>query len=198
MLGWKWLKHFKSFGKFAGDIVKCLIACSKKWFTLNRSAFPENIEFHFVSQSDELNKAFLDKLLPDFIFFPHWSWIVDKSIYETYECVVFHTAPLPYGRGGSPIQNLIVEGFDHAPVCALKMTSVVDGGPIYVKKDVSLNGPLSTIFENLNDVVNDLISIIVRTRPRPEEQTGEVFHFKRRTHLDNAIPNQMSLKEVWK
>ena len=49
--------------------------------------------------------------------------------------IVFHTAPLPYGRGGSPIQNLIVRGhISPAPVCALKMVSGLDEGPIYDKQ----------------------------------------------------------------
>ena len=74
---------------------------------------------------------------PDLVFFPHWHWIVPSEIHRTYQCILFHAAPLPYGRGGSPIQNLILNGFKEAPVCALKMTEGLDSGPIYTKKKVT-------------------------------------------------------------
>ena len=45
---------------------------------------------------------------PKYIFFPHWSKKVDTKIVNNYECVCFHETDLPYGRGGSPIQNLIL------------------------------------------------------------------------------------------
>ncbi len=31
-----------------------------------------------------------------------------REIFENWACVVFHMTDLPYGRGGSPLQNLIV------------------------------------------------------------------------------------------
>lgn len=45
---------------------------------------------------------------PDYIFLPHWSYIIPREITDNWECVVFHMTDLPYGRGGSPLQNLIV------------------------------------------------------------------------------------------
>jgi len=37
-------------------------------------------------------------------------WIILKEIFENYEIILFHMTDLPYGRGGSPLQNLIVRG----------------------------------------------------------------------------------------
>ena len=85
-----------------------VIASSKGWFR----NYPKSEEFkklyiHWINSKKDLNLSFLDKLKPKFIFLPHWSWIIEKEIFSKYECIAFHTSPLPYGKGGSPIQNLI-------------------------------------------------------------------------------------------
>ena len=69
-------------------------------------------------------------------------------------CIGFHTAPLPYGRGGSPIQNLIIRNFKIAPVCAIKMTNKFDAGPIFLKEKVSLSGNLDAIFNRISLINN--------------------------------------------
>lgn len=62
----------------------------------------------------------LELLLPKFIFFPHWSWLIPEDIHTRFECVVFHMTDLPYGRGGSPLQNLIVRGHKETKLTALR------------------------------------------------------------------------------
>ena len=98
--------------------MKLIICNSKKWFTLDEKFFRNNT-VKFITKKDELSIEFLQKFNPDYIFFTHWNWIVPEDIHNNYRCVVFHTAPLPYGRGGSPIQNLIFNGFESSSVCAL-------------------------------------------------------------------------------
>ena len=100
---------------------------------------------------------------------------------------MFHTAPL-YGRGGSPIQNLILEGFDKAPVCAIKMTRELDSGPIYASSSISLAGSLKDIFSRLNVALNGLIEEITENNPSAVPQRGEPHIFKRLTIEDNKIP----------
>ena len=41
---------------------------------------------------------------------------------------------LPYGRGGSPLQNLILDNKQKTMISAFKMTERMDEGPIYIKK----------------------------------------------------------------
>ena len=176
--------------------MKIVIACSKNWFALDRSLMQEH-EIVFIADPAELSVERLSELGPRYVFFPHWNWIVKKEIFEKFECIVFHTAPLPYGRGGTPIQNLIVEGATQSPVCALRMTSVVDGGPIYAKQTIALNGSLAEIFARLNVAVNALIRMIVREQPEPKEQTGAVHEFRRRTPEDNEIPAKLALDGVY-
>ena len=44
---------------------------------------------------------------------------------------------LPYGRGGSPLQNLIVRGHKHTMISAIKCVKELDAGPIYLKKPLT-------------------------------------------------------------
>jgi methionyl-tRNA formyltransferase len=53
---------------------------------------------------------------------------------------------LPYGRGGSPLQNLIDLGHKDTFVSALKMTEELDAGAIYLKKPLSLEGLAEEIY----------------------------------------------------
>ena len=67
-------------------------------------------EWHLISTRDELTLERLDSLKPRYVFFPHWSWKVPDDIVDGFECVCFHMTDLPFGRGGSPLQNLIIRG----------------------------------------------------------------------------------------
>ena len=111
--------------------MRILICNSKNWFSPNKE-IRDFCTVKEISRKEDLNLKLIHEFKPDYIFFPHWSWIVDKNIHQNQKCIVFHTAPLPYGRGGSPIQNLILNGYEYTPVCALKMTSDLDLSLIHI------------------------------------------------------------------
>ncbi len=71
-----------------------------------QSAF-ETINWILIDDKDNFNPAFLKAHQVNKIFIPHWSYIILPEIYLNYECIVFHMTDLPYGRGGSPLQNLL-------------------------------------------------------------------------------------------
>tara|TARA_B100000676_G_C18082843_1_gene852545 strand:+ start:3799 stop:4461 length:663 start_codon:yes stop_codon:yes gene_type:complete len=176
--------------------MKIVICNSKNWFNLdanNESSFSINI----IKHKKDLTKDFLDSISPDYIFFVHWSFIVPSEIYSNFECIVFHTAPLPYGRGGTPIQNLILEGFKTAPLCALRMIGELDSGPIYEKREISLDGSLSDIFSRLNYAINILIRNISRGNIVPSEQVGKPHVFKKLTKESNELPSNISLLQLY-
>src|SRR5262249_17488018 len=72
-------------------------------------------------------------LLPAWIFFPHWSWRIPRAFHERFTCVVFHMTDVPYGRGGSPLQNLIVRGHKATMISALACAEEIDAGAVYLK-----------------------------------------------------------------
>ena len=110
---------------------------------------------------------------------------------------MFHTAPLPFGRGGSPIQNLILRGIDKSPVCALRMTEIIDGGPIYDSIYVSLDGTITEIFIKIARCIEKLIIKICHENIKPNEQKGNITLFNRLTYADNELKSQYSIKELY-
>ena len=141
---------------------KIIIACSKKWFFKNQKVkkYIKKKNILILQKKDYLNEKYLKKVNPKIIFFPHWSYKVKENIIKKYRCICFHTAPLPYGRGGSPIQNLIIRNFKKSPICAIKMTNKIDAGPIYMKKTISLSGNLNKIFERMAEKIIRMIIIL--------------------------------------
>ena len=179
-------------------MINYIVASSKDWFKEHpKSEKYEELNFIEISNKEDLKLEYLEKINPRYIFFPHWNWKVSSEIYERFECVVFHTAPLPYGRGGSPIQNLILKGLKNSPVCALKMTDILDGGPIYDSFEVSLDGTISEIFSRIATCVEKLIVLICQNNPHPIEQNGEVVAFKRLSNSDNELLSNHSIKELY-
>ncbi len=84
---------------------------------------------------------------------------------------------LPFGRGGSPLQNLITRGVKSTKISALRCTDVLDGGPIYLKEELSLQGSAEDIYIRADSIIEKMIAAILLTNPEPLEQTGEVVFF---------------------
>jgi|TARA_B110000285_G_C14944394_1_gene523602 methionyl-tRNA formyltransferase len=174
-----------------------LIVCDLKgWVDLN-SNLSKKHDIKFINKRDDLTSNLLETFKPDYVFFAHWNWMVEESIHQNYKCIVFHTSPLPYGRGGSPIQNLILKGFKTTPVCAIKMIDELDAGPIYSKKEISLDGSLEQIFTRISISINEIIFDIVNKSIEPQEQIGKVYKFKRLKDEDNKIPASIELDQIY-
>ncbi len=156
-----------------------------------------SIKWVLISDKKEFTVETLAKISPDFVFIPHWSYIIPKEIYENYECVVFHMTDLPYGRGGSPLQNLIVRGKKATKISALKVGAGIDTGDIYLKKELSLEGTAKEIFERSSIVIEEMIEEIIDKNLNPIPQQGEEVKFKRRKPEQSDISNLKSLNKVY-
>ena len=178
---------------------KIIIACSKKWFFKNDDVkkFIKKKNIVIITSKDKLKLKNLKKLNPSKIFFPHWSHKVPTTITKNYNCICFHTSPLPFGRGGSPIQNLILRGFLTSPVCALKMTDTIDGGPIYLKRNVSLKGNLSEIFNRISNVINTMIIHLIKKKVIPKKQKGKIYYFERLNYKEGFLKQDLSLSKIY-
>lgn len=152
-----------------------------------------------ISNPKKLTPKLIKKIKPSYIFFPHWSWIVPEEILNLAECVCFHETNLPYGRGGSPIQNLIARGHSKTVISAIRMEKGVDAGPVYLKRPVSLAGSAQEIFERNAKIVAGMIFDIIKRRIIPKPQKGKVVVFKRRTPDQGNIANlsDSSLNKVY-
>jgi methionyl-tRNA formyltransferase len=167
-----------------------LVAAIKPW---NIEAFKRRSKdlpgtWRLISCPQELITVATD-ISPRYIFFPHWSWRVPAEVWGRNECVCFHMTDLPYGRGGSPLQNLIARGHTHTVLSALRMADELDAGPIYLKRQLSLAGRAEEIYLRAAELVYDLIDEIVVNEPMPTAQQGKVTIFRRRTPDESRVPS---------
>jgi len=146
--------------------------------------------WHLITEPQDLTVDKIRSLNPKYIFFPHWTHIVPSEILNMVTCVCFHETDLPYGRGGSPLQNLIARGHRETVVTALKMCEELDAGPIYLKKSMPLEGLAEEIFIRAAYIVAEMIKTIVTENPSPKEQTGQPTIFKRRKPSQSRISTE--------
>jgi len=166
-----------------------VLATNRKWNVemANRLSTQTGKEFFLIRNKEDLTVELLANIRPRYIFFPHWSYIIPASVYETFECVIFHMTDLPFGRGGSPLQNLIVRGICETRISALKCIAEVDAGPVYLKKPLSLYGAAEEIYLRSAGVVEEMIVEMVNSEPIPYEQQGTIECFQRRKPEDSDI-----------
>ncbi len=179
-----------------------LIATIKSWNIQNYNKLKDkyhDCEFMMVNSKEELTVSLLEEYKPNYIFFPHWSWIIPEEIYNNYNCVVFHSTDLPFGRGGSPLQNLIVRGVYQTKVSAIKVCSGVDTGPVYLKEPIDIStGNADDIFKRISDIVFEkMIPQFLEGNLIAIEQEGEVVSFKRRKPEQSEIPDGLTQRQIY-
>ena len=155
--------------------------------------YPGN--WYLITDPKELSEVKLRALNPKYIFFPHWSHLVPSEILNIATCICFHETDLPYGRGGSPLQNLISRGHKNTVISALKMSEEIDAGPIYLKKTLSLEGIAEEIFIRASRIIAEMIKTIITENPKPNKQVGNSTFFNRRTPSESRVSTQINTIE---
>ncbi|TGV03845.1 formyltransferase family protein [Flavivirga rizhaonensis] len=142
---------------------------------------------------DEFNAEELKEFKPDLILWYGWSWIVDDLFVNDYESIMLHPTPLPKYRGGSPIQNQIINGEKIGAVSLFKMNEGLDKGDIYQQLPLSLSGSLNEIFDRISNLgfaaTCNIIDGNYSLQPQDHSQST---YFKRRKPKDSEI----TLKEI--
>jgi methionyl-tRNA formyltransferase len=174
---------------------RIVIATIKSWNVKNgkklKKLLFEKYNISILSKKNELTFDTLNIIKPKYVFFPHWSWIIPEEIYKNFKCIVFHMTDLPYGRGGSPLQNLIINKKYNTKISAINVEKNVDSGDIYLKKDFCIKtGRAQQIFQRLSKTIFfKLIPYILEHNPIPYKQKGETIPFKRRKPEQSNIQN---------
>jgi methionyl-tRNA formyltransferase len=173
-----------------------VIATIKEWNIENyfklKEKYGHEFNFHLISNSEALTEEFIQKINPNYIFFLHWSWIIPKNIHNNFNCILFHMTDLPYGRGGSPLQNLIMNKVYKTKISAIKVSENIDSGDIYLKESLDIStGSAQDIFKRSSQITFEkMIPEFLSSKLSAKEQSGEIVTFKRRT------PEQSSIKTV--
>ena len=177
-----------------------VVATIKSWNICNTELLEKNIKENFnvvlISKKEDLKHENLEKINPKYIFFPHWSWIIPKEIYNNFECIVFHMTDLPFGRGGSPLQNLIIRKVYDTKISALRVNEGIDTGKVYMKRDFSIaEGNANSIFTNLSNMIfHEMIPYILNNHLIPKKQTGTITTFTRRSPEESNMNNSSLMK----
>jgi len=176
-----------------------VLATSRQWYEkiADSLSCQTKSKFLLINQKNQLSYKYLIQLNPRYIFFPHWSYNIQKEIYENFECVIFHMTDLPFGRGGSPLQNLVSRGIYETQISALKCIDIIDGGPVYLKHPFSLYGSAEEIYLRATKIIEEMIIYIVENKPEPVEQEGEPVFFDRRQPQESNIAHLNNIEQVF-
>lgn len=147
-------------------------------------------QFIMVNSKEEVSKLDLKQINPDLILWYGWSWIIKESYLKDYFSVMLHPSPLPKYRGGSPIQNQIINGEKTSAVTLFKMDEGIDTGDIIYQKDFSLQGDLEVIIERITKIGITLSIMLIENFNNlklTQQDHTQATLFKRRT------PNQSEI-----
>lgn len=177
-----------------------LLVSEKKWnkklLDCLQSQMPQ-YSFSLISKKEDFTIEHIEAISPVKIFIPHWSYYIPSVIFNKYECIVFHMTDLPFGRGGSPLQNLIAKGIYETKISALLVTDEIDAGDIFLKRKLSLYGSAEEIFVRANRIVEEMIIDIVRNNLIPTPQKGKVVCFQRRKPEESNIAQLQTLSQIF-
>jgi methionyl-tRNA formyltransferase len=173
-----------------------IIAVSNKLYDDAEFFKKENIAY--IKNKSDLTYTNIMRYSPDYIFFPHWSYIIDREIYENFNCVIFHMTDVPFGRGGSPLQNLLERKIYQTKISAIKCVRELDAGDVYLKRDFDISyGNAEEIYARGAGIISEMIDEIIFKNPKPIPQHGEVVEFKRRSPAQSDISQLRDLESVY-
>jgi len=142
----------------------------------------------------------------DVVFFVGWSWNVPARLINRCMCICLHPSKLPKYRGGSPIQNQILDNLDSSSVTLFLMDDGIDTGKIIDQNEFSLNGRLDEIFDRIVNVGSRSIISIIRkiknnTLKLIEQDELQASYCNRRTPQQSEITidqiNNLTAKQLY-
>jgi methionyl-tRNA formyltransferase len=134
------------------------------------------------------------------VFFVHWSDIVPEDVIRDYICVGFHMTDLPFGRGGNPLQNLLLRGIYKTKLTAYRMNDKLDEGNILLKKDFEIEDDdwAYDVYEKVSKLALSMIKEIVDKKDYyGVPQDGEAVQFSRLSGEDLKIPLGLTTQEFY-
>ncbi|MEJ5338860.1 MAG: hypothetical protein WHS43_04310 [Aquificaceae bacterium] len=164
---------------------KVLIATIRRWNVKNalrfRDLYKDKYQTHIVEKPEDLNEDMLYSLNPDYVFFPHWSWMIPEWLYTKYNCIGFHIGDLPEGRGGSPLQNHIIRKIYRTKITAFRISGGIDEGDIFLKHDIWLElGTAEELFIKISNIIFfSMIPTIIECNITPYKQEGKGSIYRR-------------------
>lgn len=170
----------KGYIKFKDKKIKNVIATLHHKNLENFCKLDNQENWVLIDSKEGLNKKALDEIKPNYIFIPVWHWRIPEEIWSNYKCVVFHMTDLPFGRGASPYENLMLRGIYNTKVSALKVEHEFDAGDIYMKSDFKLSESKEDTLNRVSNLIfYEMMPYILKNNPTPVKQVGTPTYFKK-------------------
>lgn len=151
--------------------------------------FHEEHSFLHINSLNQCSRNLIKDFKPDLILWYGWSWIIPEDITKKYYCIMLHPSPLPKYRGGSPIQNQIINGEKVSAVTLFKINNKMDEGDIIKQQSFLLDGGLNNIFDRIIDIGYDLTLEVFHKFPNVNttKQKGAPTYCQRRSPKQSEI-----------
>jgi methionyl-tRNA formyltransferase len=160
----------------------------RDWALKIYSSLENEFDTLVISSKKEYNEETIRKYNPDYVLFYGWSWIIDKKLLEDYTCIMLHPSPLPKYRGGSPIQNQIINGEKDSAVSLFIMDQGIDTGDLIAQEHLSLEGQLFDILDRITQIGTRLtLSFLKNGFTRLKQVEAQATFFPRRKVSENEI-----------
>ena len=144
--------------------------------------------FKIINDKESYSEDIIYSFKPDIILWYGWSWIIPPNIIEQYDCLCLHPSALPKYRGGSPIQNQIINNEKISAVTIFKMNDGIDTGDIIKQVPMLLDGNIQEIFNRMSEIgfiaTYDLLTNGYSLQKQKEDEST---YFKRRKPTDSEI-----------
>lgn len=188
--------------------MKILVCAYRDWakeIFLNISSNKKVVIIDHIQSQEDLLKITSDNIDVDLILFIGWSWILPDEITKNYLCVGIHPSDLPHYKGGSPIQNQIIDGVTKSKVTLFTLSPKLDGGDIWLKEDVEfLGNNMNEIFNKIVRASTILLNIFFNQYPNiktVQQNSKGGSYFKRRKPKESKLSNEhlmkMNTKELY-
>lgn len=136
-------------------------------------------QYEIINSPDELT-CIQKSHTSGVILFPHWSWKIPSEVLKKFVCIGFHPTDLPFGRGGSPFQNLIRYGINETVVTSFLICEQMDAGDILHKSILKIpQTNIQSMLELYSNVIEVHVRILMESSVTPRKQVGEVINFSR-------------------
>jgi methionyl-tRNA formyltransferase len=153
--------------------------------------------FDLCTSQEQLEKLDLRKY--EFVLLAGWSWIIPDELLKKAKIYGVHPSDLPDYRGGSPLQNQIIDGITRTKCSLFEIAPGIDKGGILAKVPISLEGSMSDIFNELTRCTIELGTQLAKTYPKITiTKQGEGKTLKRRKPNESKLEPELFKKDLLK
>ena len=148
-------------------------------------------KFLLITNEANFSESKIYEFKPDLVLFYGWSKIISDNLIEDFLCLMLHPSDLPKFRGGSPIQNQIINGVTDTKISIFRINSEIDAGDIVAKAPLNLRGSLNDIFRRITEAGTRLtINFLNNGINFSPQDHSQATYYKRRRPEESEITIQ--------